>query len=218
MNSITSVIAFCKQQRHFLVLAGLWMALSPWQARASFTNAGFESGSFTAWTVNSWTFSSPLSPYPPTSILGLGLTSASSNGLTSIVSAGTDTNSGGNLSYPLYGSHAAVVNLGGNSQRSSSIYQAATMASSDIDPNDNKIHIRFAIAPVLENPGHAPDVQPFFAVEVKDITKGSTLYFQYNYSGQAGVPWLAGQSDFQYTNWQSIDIAPGADNWTLATR
>ena len=155
-------------------------------------------------------FASPLSPYPPTSIQGLGLTSASSNGLTNIVSAGTDANTNNNLSYPLYGTSAAVVNFGGSSDNSSSIYQMATMASSDIDPTDSKIHIRFAIAPVLENPGHPANEQPFFAVEVKDITKGSTLYFQYNYAGEPGVPWLAGPGSFQYTNWQAIDISPGA--------
>ena len=210
MNSITRLIALGKQPRSFLVLASLWMAFSPWQARASFTNAGFESNSFSSWTVNSWTFASPLSPYPPTSIQGLGLTSASSNGFTNIVSAGTDANTNNNLQYPLYGTHAAVVNFGGTTHTASSIYQTATMASSDIDQSDSKIHIRFAIAPVLENPAHPANEQPFFAVEVKDITKGSTLYFQYNYAGQAGVPWLTGQGSFQYTNWQAIDIAPGA--------
>ena len=212
MCFLTHPIKLGKQKRSFLVLASLWMAFSPSGAHAAFTNAGFESDSFEGWTIGSWLFGSPLSPYPPTSILGLGLTSASSNGFTNIVSAGKDVNSGNNLSYPLYGSYAAVVNFGGSTYTASSIIQTATMASSDVDPNDNKIHIRFAIAPVLENPAHPPDEQPFFAVEVKDITKGSTLYFQYNYAGQSGVPWLTGESDFQYTNWQAIDIAPGAGN------
>ena len=103
------------------------------------------------------------------------MTSASSNGFTNIVSAGTDVYSGNNLSYPLYGSHAAVVNFGGTVATASSIFQTATMAASNVDPNDNQIHIRFAIAPVLENPSHPPNEQPIFAVEVKDITKGSTL-------------------------------------------
>jgi hypothetical protein len=199
------------QKRCLLVLATLW-AFAPWEARAGFTNAGFESNSFASWTINSWIFGSPLSPYPPTSILSLGLTSASSNGFTNIVSAGTDVYSGNNLSYPLYGSRGAVVNFGGSVNTASSIFQTATMASSDVDSSDSKVHIRFAIAAVLENPSHPPNQQPFFVVEVKDITKGSTLYFQYNYAGQVGVPWLTGQTGFQYTNWQAIDIAPGAGN------
>jgi hypothetical protein len=186
------------------------MALVPFQARAGFTNAGFESNSLNGWTVASWLFNNPLSPYPPTSISGLALSSDSNNRLTYSISSGTDANTGGNVSYPLYGTYAAVVNFNGNSKHASSIYQSATMLSSDVDSTDSKVHIRFAIAPVLENPGHNANEQPFFVVEVIDITKGSTLYFQYNYSGQSGVPWLSASGDYQYTNWQSIDIAPGA--------
>jgi len=58
MNFIIGLIAIGKQKRYLLVLAGLWMAFSPWQARAAFTNAGFESNSFASWTINSSIFGS----------------------------------------------------------------------------------------------------------------------------------------------------------------
>jgi hypothetical protein len=98
------------------------MAFSPCQANAAFTNAGFESNSFACWTINSSIFGSTVSAYPPTSILSLGLTAASSNGFTNIVSAGTDVFSGNKLSYPLYGTNAAVVNFGGRTTATGGIH------------------------------------------------------------------------------------------------
>ena len=181
------------------------------QAFAGFTNAGFESGTFIPWTVAYWRWpNSTLSTFPPTSIASLGFISATENGRVAVLSAGTDANTGNNLRYPLYGSKVVAVNIGGSSGRTAdSIYQAATLTASDVDPADSKIHLRFAFAPVLQNPGHAPNQQPFYMVEVKNITKGTTLFFRYAYGGQSGVNWLTGINGNQYTNWQSIDISPG---------
>ena len=128
---------------------------------------------------------------------------------TDAVTSGSDTKISNLVRYPLYGSSAARINYNGNKNRASAIDQTSTMALADVDPIDNKVHLRFNYAPVLENPAHASNQQPYFYVEVTNITKGKQLFYQFNYAGQAGVPWTT-VGTYQYTNWQSIDIAPGA--------
>ena len=43
---------------------------------------------------------------------------------------------------------------GGASNNVNQIVQQMTTTNADVDPADNKVHVRFAIAPVLQNPGH----------------------------------------------------------------
>ena len=89
--------------------------------------------------------------YPPTSIASLRFASGSNYGVPTVVTAGTDPNTGNNLHYPLYGSKAVLVStLEYTQQTAVSIYQAATLTSSDVDPSDSKVHIRFAVAPVIQ--------------------------------------------------------------------
>ena len=43
-----------------------------------------------------------------------------------------------------------------------------------------------------------------------NVTKGNAkLFYTFNFSNQSGVPWVT-VGTYQYTNWQAIDIAPGA--------
>ncbi|MFZ5484710.1 MAG: IPTL-CTERM sorting domain-containing protein [Pseudomonadota bacterium] len=178
------------------------------QALAGFPNGGFESD-LANWNVSSAVMGSTIPTFPPTTEAHLGLTPVADNGLTSVVGAGTSSQTGNALSFPLYESKAARINYGGNSNRSSAIDQTATMTLADVDPADGKVHIRFAVAPVLQNPGHAPNQQPYFFVEVTNITKGNAqLFHTFNFSGQTGVPWVT-VGGYQYTDWQAIDIAPG---------
>lgn len=106
--------------------------------------------------------------------------------------------------------------------QATSLSQQITVQSSDIDPVDGKVHIRFIAAPVLQNPAHAANQQPFMAIQLNNITTGRTgsnpLFFQWRYGNQAGVPWksltVAGTnpgsaSNYQYTDLQAFDISPG---------
>jgi hypothetical protein len=94
-----------------------------------------------------------------------------------------------------------------------------TVQSSDVDPKDGKVHIRFIAAPVMQNAPHSANQQPFFAFQLNNITTGrigaNPVFFQWNYGGEAGVPWQTitgtntGSDLYYYTNLQAYDISPG---------
>ena len=113
---------------------------------------------------------------------------------------------------PRYGNYVAVVNEQGASNNVNVITQTFTTSNADVDPSDLKVHVRFALAPVLENPGHPDNQQPYFWAQLTNITKGNTVLFStFNFANQAGVPWKASVANpaMLYTDWQSFDIAPG---------
>lgn len=209
-----------KNYRAGMRALAIWLAfiIAP-VAHAEFQNGGFETD-YANWNVQHWKNPNPIPTFPPTTFNNLGLTADTTSqwnnasigyGVvqTDVVGSGSDAKVGGTVSFPLYGLKSARVNYNGNSNRASSIDQTATMGVGDIDPSDGKVHIRFAIAPVLENPGHLPNQQPYFFVEVRNLTKGGAQLFQtFNFSNQSGVPWQT-VGGYQYTNWQAIDIAPG---------
>ncbi len=177
--------------------------------QALFDNGGFESGGLTSWTES--TFYNP------------GLLCTTGGSCINRSAGGTDktyvvgTAGGGAMSqtdahsavrFPRFGDYSAVVNYEGSSNNANSLKQTTTVTSDDVDV-DGKVHVRFAYAPVLENPGHGATEQPFFYIGVKNITKGGAmLYDKFAFSGQAGVPWQG--SYVLYTDWQIVDIAPGA--------
>ena len=126
------------------------------------------------------------------------------------------------LRYPKYGTRAARLNYNptgspataGALNNVNALRQTMTVANGDVDAADNKVHIRFAVAPVLQNPNHAYTQQPYYFVRLQNISKGTTLYSDFNTSGQPGVPWkivgsVAGGNAIYYTDWQLVDIAPG---------
>jgi uncharacterized repeat protein (TIGR01451 family) len=123
----------------------------------------------------------------------------------------------GTLRYPKYGTRATRINstgvATGLNRNVNTLKQTMTTTIGDVDTLDNKVHIRFAIAPILENPAHTYISQPYYFVRVQNLTKGTTIYSDFNTSGQAGVPWkdftdASGQAA-QYTDWMLVDIAPG---------
>lgn len=117
------------------------------------------------------------------------------------------TNTAPNLKLPRWGQNAVRVGgYGGFS--ASSIEQTATMTVADIDPVDGKIHVRFALAPILNDPSHDPERQPYFFVEVVNETKGTQLFNTFNFSNQSGIPWQK-NANYGYTDWQGFDVAPG---------
>jgi Domain of unknown function DUF11/Bacterial Ig-like domain (group 1) len=127
-----------------------------------------------------------------------------------------DLGTAASLRYPKYGMRAALVNLGpmssGANQNVNALRQTMTIANGDVDASDNKAHVRFVIAPVLQNPNHAYTNQPYYFVRLQNITQGTTLYQDFNASAQPGVPWKNNGSTtnpIYYTDWQLVDIAPG---------
>ncbi|WP_241045844.1 OmpA family protein [Pseudoxanthomonas sp. LH2527] len=203
-------------------LALLAMLVVP-AVQAQIKNGGFEAQNFSEWKLESYTRSSSAMPtVPPTnsSQLTLGaptgtvastatVNTAFGGNMRVLTTPGTAASTNGNgARYPFSGTASAL--LGGNGSWSAyAMEQTATMALSDVDPVDGKVHIRFAMAPVLNNPGHPAGRQPFFFVEVINLTKGSTqLFHTFNYSNQAGIPWQSFGA-YQFTNWQGFDIAPG---------
>jgi hypothetical protein len=107
-------------------------------------------------------------------------------------------------------------------QQATALTQTITIDNNDIDPADGKVHIRFKYAPVLENPAHTAKQQPFYAIQINNLTTGRTgsnpLFFQWSYAAQAGVPWKAlatkginsgSNATYTYTDWQNFDYAPG---------
>lgn len=186
---------------------------------ALFVNGGFEDGTLTGWTKDLYR-NNGLAAVPPTSFADLNLqqpgvadhTGVRSGTIGSIVPAGLST--GTTLRVPKYSTHVAVVNEQGASNSANGLRQTMTTSNADVDPSDNKVHIRFAIAPVLQNPGHADTQQPYFWVQLMNVTKGTQLFHTFNFANQTGVPWKTdpappGGQPVQYTDWQAFDIAPG---------
>ena len=193
--------------------AGLGLAaavLTAPLAHAEFQNGSFEQD-WAGWTVESLQIPAHISPFPPTKFEDLGtlLWTAANPGVSAVVGSGIVANTDNNLTTPLFGNKSARVGDGQTSYRGASIRQTAKMTVADIDPADGKVHIRFAIAPVLEAPSHPADQQPYFFVEVKNHSKGTQLFHTFNFANQTGVAWQSAVGGYQFTEWQAVDIAPG---------
>lgn len=184
--------------------------------QADFVNGNFEDG-----TLNGWTVTTGLNPtipvFPPVSVASLGITAGGTNKTSvktaatpeSVLAVGIGTND--TLKYPRFGKNAAVVNEMGSSNNTNMLTQTMTTTPADVDASDGNIHVRFALAPVLQNPSHINTQQPYFYVEIRNTTQGKVLWSSFNFSGQAGVPWKndTGGNGSQYTDWQLFDVAPG---------
>lgn len=95
---------------------------------------------------------------------------------------------------------------------SNTLLQTDVVTAGDVGTVDGKVHLRFAFAPVLEDPGHTPSQQPFFYIDLYVDPKGTLLYETFNYANQPGIPWYsitAGARFFRCTDWIVVDIAPG---------
>ena len=116
--------------------------------------------------------------------------------------------------YPEFGGASAVINESplGFDHTANSIKQAYTTTNGDVDPSDNKVHLRFALAPALQNPGHQNSEQPYFFVEVRNKTQGTVVFDDFNFSNQPGLVWKvdsSGTTPVAYTDWQLYDVSPG---------
>lgn len=191
------------------------LLLFPSSAFALFTNGGFETGDFTGWTTT--TFLNPgLSGSPPFVGSDIQRSSGGSN-LTMILGSPTtaemsltDANTDGVLHYPLSGHYCAVVNYMGANRNGNTLTQTATVGPDDVKA-DGLVHVQSAWAAVVENPNHTANAQPYVYVHVRDVTTGTDLYSAFIFAGDGSI-WNDvpnSPNAVQFTNWQTIDLAPG---------
>ncbi len=202
-------------------------------SQALWTNGDFEGDNIgvtppMGWTVTTYSNSSGVtgsSTSAPSSFTALNLTANAGKLETFVVGGAPETQvdpdlgAGQAFRFPKYGSRGTRVNYkdatdSGKNKNANGLRQSMTIALGDVDPTDGLVHVRFAVAPVLENPSHGYTQQPYYFVELLDITRGTTLYHDFNTAGQSGVPWntttsLVTGNTTQWTNWQLVDLAPG---------
>src|SRR5947199_3536700 len=202
--------------------------------RFVFINGDFENDPIGTTPPSGWTLLNYLNANgvsgtasaPPSSFSALNLSGVGTGvnatyvvGGTALTQADPDLGTGQTFRFPLYGQRAARLNYKdattyGKNKNANVLKQSMTVGLADVDPTDGQIHVRFAIAPVLENPSHAFNQQPYFYVELLDLTRGTTLYTGFNTAGQAGVPWhtttgVNGNAT-QWLDWALVDIVPGS--------
>jgi len=198
-----------------------------------FTNGDFENDPIGTTPPSGWTLLNYLNANgvsgtasaPPSSFsalnlsgLGTGVNATYVVGGAALTQADPDLGTGQAFRFPLYGQRSARLNYKdattyGKNKNANVLKQSMTVSLADVDPNDGQIHVRFAIAPVLENPSHAFNQQPYFYVELLNLTRGTTLYTGFNTAGQTGVPWhtttsIATGNATQWLDWALVDIAP----------
>ncbi|HMC72382.1 MAG TPA: hypothetical protein VKJ07_24725, partial [Mycobacteriales bacterium] len=199
-----------------------------------FSNGDFENDAIGTMPPSGWTLQNYLNPNgvsgttsaPPSSFsalnlsgLGTGVNDTFVVGGTALSQSDPDLGSGQTFRFPLYGQRSARLNYkdattNGKNKNANVLKQSMTVSLADVDPTDGQIHVRFAIAPVLENPSHSFNQQPYFYVELLNLTRSTTLYTGFNTAGQAGVPWhtttsVATSNATQWLDWALVDISPG---------
>jgi hypothetical protein len=233
MAASSAVVAACSATKDPVVLGS--SSVDRAGHHAAFVNGGFESGNIGDMPPTGWTLQNYKNPgvngtatAPPASFAALNLTGLGTMvnetyvvGGATMSQADPDLGTGESFRYPIYGTQAARVNYrdpgtNGKNQNANLIRQVMTVGLDDIDAMDGQVHVRSTIAPVLENPAHSFSQQPYFFVELANLTRGTTLYSAFNTAGQAGVPWhnttsLNTHNAVQWLDWALLDIAAGAD-------
>lgn len=202
-------------KRMAAMVSGLLLAST---AYAGFTNGGFEDpADFNGWTQETYLNNNGGIALTngvfvtPTSEAQLQLTPGGGGNLFSIERNGTvdgssDSNTNNDIKYPHWGGAVARLNFGGNNYRANAIRQEATIDYATDADADGKVHIRFAAAPVLQDPGHPANEQPYFFIQVKNKDTGKVLFTTFNFANEPGFTWQAGVGQYKYTNWQTFDV------------
>jgi hypothetical protein len=201
-----------------------------------FTNGGFETGAPNSvppgWMVNSFLNTGGVSNQHPQTVDGLNL---SPGGVvaTFILSSPAGPSSqpdpflgkAASLRWPKYGRQAVIVNANssdafGHGRNVNSLSQVMTIDARDVDAADGKVHIRFVFAPVLENANHSAAQQPYYFIQLTNVTRARILYTNFGSAPEAGSgpppPWKSmmasisgGDTEVDYMDWQLVDTAPG---------
>ncbi|MEI9950294.1 MAG: hypothetical protein WDO74_15275 [Pseudomonadota bacterium] len=191
---------------------------------AVFMNGGFEAPGVgiapPSWTVQTY-INEDITVQSPQTRAGLNLQPGGDALTTQLMAtnqADPNLGTGASLRYCRYGQQCAVVNFHSSTtyfhgQNVNGLTQSMIIGPDDIDSFDGQVHVRFAIAPVLQNPNHPAQQQPYYFVQVLNTTKNTILYSDFNLSAQAGVPWKkingGTPAEIDYVDWALVDIAPG---------
>jgi hypothetical protein len=178
---------------------------------ALFTNGGFEAGDLSGWTKKIGR-SATLSGTPPFTESDINI--IWSGGVDRTGATGpfatrshSDANAGGdNLTYPFEGQWCAIINFQGSNNNANSLVQSSVTTAADMQ-GDGKIHVIFAWAAVMQNPGHPDAQQPYVFVVMKNLTKGTTLYDAFIFSKPTDPIFHQAANTVLYTDWQIMNQA-----------
>jgi hypothetical protein len=202
---------------------------------AVFTNGSFEGGTPSSipprWDVDSFLNTVGVTIQNPQTVDGLNLSSGGAVS-TFILNAPAGPLSepdpflgnAASLRWPKYGKQAVIVNANssdsfGLGRNANSLSQVMTIGAGDVDAGDDKVHIRFVFAPVLENANHSTAQQPYYFIQLTNVTRARILYTNFASAPEAGSgrpPWKSmtasisgADTEIDYMDWQLVDIAPG---------
>ena len=191
--------------------------------QALWSNGDFESDDLDAgpsgWTVTS-NLNPGIVPQNPQTLAGLQLAPGGALA-TSIVGGARESQADPDVPrivFPKFGERAVRVNHEGSSVVTTegnvnTLLQELTLTNDDIDPGDGQLHVRFAIAPVLQDPdAHPPAERPYYFVELLDLTRNTTLVRSFGSGAESELPWQhanSGDAALAFTDWQLIDAAVG---------
>jgi MYXO-CTERM domain-containing protein len=192
-----------RRRTALLGLLGVALALGSAPALAIFANGGFEQNSFAGWTLGGGTNPGLIGSEPFTAA-SIQINPGAA-GPAAIVGQVTDPLAP-TILLPRVGQLTAKLNDENGGALVTTLVQVDTVSNADIDPADGLPHIRFAFAPVMDDPNHAPDEQPYFYVSVKNLADNSIVFEQFAYSGQAGVNFLSGAGNWKYLEFQNVDV------------
>lgn len=182
-----------------LALLALSLGLLPMhEARAIFENGDFEAGSWRGWAVGHG-LNAGLRGAPPFTEASIQVVPGGVE-LLDVGVAGMDPRAA-HLVLPRQGNFSLRINDEKGGGHLNHISQRGVIGEADRDPADGKLHVRFSYAAVLEDPGHQPQVQPFFHVYLKDLESGETLYDDFAYSNQPGRVYFV--SNYRGARWLS---------------
>ena len=177
-------------------------------AHAQFQNGGFEQGDLSGWTIGGG--SNPgLTGAPPFTAANIQI-NGSTPGPASVVGAITDANAP-DIVLARIGQHTAKINDENTGALITTLKQTVQVTNADIDPADGLPHIRFAYAPVMDDPGHSPEQQPYFYVAIRRVSDNSILFEKIAYSGQPDANFLNGSGSWKYLPFQDVDAVLPAD-------
>ena len=182
-------------------------------AMAIFTNGGFESGDFTGWTQGTGLNHGLIGAQPFT---GASISLSPGGTFTGAVvnSSYTELSTAPITPMPYVGTYSARVGDTTPNYNTNYISQQDVITAADRDSGDNKLHVRFSYAVVLEDPGHPAAQQPFFYLRVRNITKGTDVFEDFSFAGQTGTQFqpIPGNTGVLYLNWKPADVVvPDAD-------
>ncbi|TDR42542.1 hypothetical protein DFR29_108126 [Tahibacter aquaticus] len=189
-------------RNRFRLIAAVSLLVCASASEAVFTNGGFEQNSFAGWTLGGGT-NPGLAGAPPFTGASVQI-NPGATGPASLVGATADPRAPG-IVLPRVGRYTAKINDEGTNAIVTTLRQTDTVTAADIDPADGLPHLRFSFAPVLDDPSHSPEEQPYFYVVVRNVADNSVLFEQFAYSGQPGVTFQQGTGTWKFLPFQNVD-------------